>query len=102
MAPTPIALPPVPKPSRPTKPRLTRAMVEGEEPKPAAAGGWSPSGAQRALGVGLVASLGAMAPVLLTNLPSPWAAIGAGVCTAAALGIAAALGMQSAGPRKVE
>lgn len=74
--PEPIALPP-PKPSRPTKPKLTKAMLEGREPKPAGAGGWTPTSLQVHLLAALAA--GAAAALDIANAPD---------VTAKALGIA--------------
>jgi len=89
---TDLELPPLP-PAKPSPPPV--------DPSQPAAGGWTPTPLQRALGVGLVSTLGALAPSLLAALPGRPGVIAAAVCGALALGIAAALGMASAGPRRL-
>lgn len=104
MAPPPIELPPLaplPKPSQPTKPKLTRAMKAGLDPMPAGAGGWTPSVATVAAigGVGLV--FGGMAPVLPQVIPGPLGIALGALCGAIAGGIVF-FAAKSAGPRKGE
>lgn len=69
------------------------------DPSQPAAGGWVPTPKERALGTVAVAVLGSLAPVLITQIPGPVGIITACVAGALAAGIAAVLGMQSAGPR---
>lgn len=88
--PDPIQLPPLPAPVAPA--------VDPSQP---AAGGWVPTPAQRAIGVGVVTSLGALAPALLAAFPGKPGLIAAAVCGALALGLSTLLGMNSAGPRKL-
>lgn len=71
------------------------------DPSQPAAGGWTPSPKERAMGVALVASLGSFGAAATTILPGTPGVISAAVCAAMALGIATVLGMNSAGPRSL-
>lgn len=69
------------------------------DPSKPAAGGWTPSPMQLAIGTGLCASLGAFAlsaPAIIPGVPG---LVTAAICGALALGISTILGMKSAGPR---
>ncbi len=84
---------PLPKPSTPSKPRLTRRMLEHAKASGAAspgAGGWVPSQVQTAA----IGALGVGCGALVTVLPVPWntivGALGGGLVYFA---------VRSAGPR---
>lgn len=71
------------------------------DPSQPAAGGWVPTPGQRAMAVGAVSSLTMLGGGLATSFPGSKVALFAGLtCGALAIGIATALGMNSAGPRK--
>ena len=74
-------------------------MSDPVDPSKPAAGGWTPTPAQRAIGVAVVTALGALAPALVAAFPGKVGLISGAVCGAVALGVGTLLGMQSAGPR---
>lgn len=88
-----------------TRPKLTPRMQVVDElagSSPAAAGGWVPSPAQRALGIGAVSTLFAIAGGAKEAIPGTAGSIVALVCLALAGGLGVALGMASAGPRRLQ
>lgn len=71
------------------------------DPSQPAAGGWVPSPKEQAIGIGLVSTLGSVAIGAPTVLPGHVGLVVAMLAAALALGITAALGLRSAGPRSL-
>lgn len=87
--PDPLSLPPLPDP----------AARQPADPSKPAAGGWTPTPAQRAISVAAASALGALAVSLPAAVPGKWGVALSAVCAALALGLGTLLGLSSAGPR---